>query len=92
MKKKYFMPLVVFIILWGSCKEKNVEVAEKLVFTEVDFKNCECVDKIAVCYFDTVKTFLLVLNNVTGTFLQEYGDSTKVRGILLDNPYCYINI
>jgi hypothetical protein len=88
MKKNCFMPLVVLILLWGSCKDVNV--VEKLVFTEADIKKCECPDKTAICYYDTVKTFLIELNNVTGTLRKSAFDSTKVYGITLDNAYHYI--
>jgi hypothetical protein len=87
MKKNCFMPLVVLILLWGSCKDVNV--VEKLVFTEADIKKCECPDKKTICYYDTVKT-LMVLKDVIGVIRKNYFDTTKVGGIFLENAASYI--
>ena len=88
MKAKHLMPLIAVVLLWG-CKEKEVATVEKLVFTETDIKKCECEDKKAICYYDTVKT-LMVLNDVTGVLRKDYYDTTKIVGILIENADSYI--
>lgn len=87
--------VLLFLILaesyfFGGC-DINSPLNEKLVYSEVDIKKCECIDKKNICYYDTVKSYLLILKDVKGTLKKAYFDSTKVYGILLDNPMSFIN-
>ncbi len=76
---------LIGVLSCDTFKKEPIPV-EKLIFSEIDLGKCKCINNPApVCYFDTVKTYLMILNDVTGTI--ESIDNKQIR---IDDASKYI--
>lgn len=82
-------PIFIFLFLLGC--QKQDDAIPKTIWKENEIERCVCksIPQTQICYYDTVKTFLLELQNVTGT-LTKYYTGDRVGGIQLDNSQSYI--
>jgi hypothetical protein len=69
--KNTFLTILLGVLLMTmvSCdllKKEPTPKLEKLVYTESELGNCKCINSEPVCYYDTAKTYLMILNDITG--------------------------